>query len=161
MKILKALKSFICYGSVYFTAIASFMLILVADKPEKAPEASRFLLFLMLSFIFALGSILYRIEIINRPFAACLHAAIYNLGFLLFMVLCDMGFAKSIIGTLIFAIVYTVITVTYRLIAKALKKSGAKNKTDCTEAVVSTTKKQKKSQNNETNRQTEYKNLFS
>ncbi len=157
MKILKTIKDFIFYGSVYFTAIATVMLLLAADKTDKAPETSRFLLFLMLSFIFSLGSTLYRIDGISRSLGVCLHAAIYNLGFLLFMVLCDMGFAKSIIATLIFAIVYTVITVIIRLCARAMKKSGS------SKASVSqkSPKNQKPEEKTDKNEKTEYKNLFS
>ena len=153
MKILKAIKDFICYGSVYFTSIATVMLLLAADKTDKAPETSRFLLFLMLSFIFALGSTVYRIDGISRPLGVCLHAAIYNLGFLLFMILCDMGFSKSIIATLIFAIIYTAITVIIRLSSRAMKKSGSEK------APVS--QKSPKNQTNDKKEATEYKNLFS
>ena len=153
MKILKAIKDFICYGSVYFTSIATVMLLLAADKTDKAPETSRFLLFLMLSFIFALGSTVYRIDGISRPIGVCLHAAIYNLGFLLFMILCDMGFSKSIIATLIFAIIYTAITVIIRLSSRAMKKSGSEK------APVS--QKSPKNQTNDKKEATEYKNLFS
>lgn len=153
MKILKAIKDFICYGSVYFTSIATVMLLLAADKTDKAPETSRFLLFLMLSFIFALGSTVYRIDGISRPLGVCLHAAIYNLGFLLFMILCDMGFSKSIIATLIFAIIYTAITVIIRLSSRAMKKSGSEK------APVS--QKSPKKQTNDKKEATEYKNLFS
>ena len=157
MKILKALKDFIFYGSVYFTSIATVILLLAADKTDKAPETSKFLLFLMLSFIFALGSTLYRIDGISRPLGVCLHAAIYNLGFLLFMVLCDMGFAKSIIATLIFAIIYTAITLIIRLCARAMKKSEA------TKVAVSQKrpKAQRSEEKTDKNEKNEYKNLFS
>lgn len=153
MKILKAIKDFICYGSVYFTSIATVMLLLAADKTDKAPETSRFLLFLMLSFIFALGSTVYRIDGISRPLGVCLHAAIYNLGFLLFMILCDMGFSKSIIATLIFAIIYTAITVIIRLSSRAMKKSGS--------AKAPVSQKSPQKQTNDKKEATEYKNLFS
>jgi hypothetical protein len=153
MKILKAIKDFICYGSIYFTSIATVMLLLAADKTDKAPETSRFLLFLMLSFIFALGSTVYRIDGISRPIGVCLHAAIYNLGFLLFMILCDMGFSKSIIATLIFAIIYTAITVIIRLSSRAMKKSGS--------AKAPVSQKSPKKQTNDKKEATEYKNLFS
>lgn len=157
MKIFKALKSFVCYGSVYFTAIASFMLILGSGQTNQAPDSGKFLLILLLSFIFALGSTLYRIEEINRPLAATLHAAIYILGFLLFMVLCQMGFARSVIGTVIFAIVYTAITIPFRLISKSIKKSLTKEEKNVSVA----TKKEKAKEKNNEKEINEYKNLFS
>lgn len=160
MKFLKAVKNFICYGSVYFTAITSFMLILVSDRTDKAPDTGRFLLFLMLSFIFALGSTLYRIDGISIPLAACLHAAIYNVGFLLFLALGNMGFAGSVIGTLIFAVVYTVITVVYRLISKKLNKPRPAPKTTAVDAPLPE-KKGKKREKTNNNEKSEYKNLFS
>ena len=154
MKFLKSVKDFLCYGSIFYTAITAFILILVSGTPDKAPDTERFLLILMLSFIFGLGSAIYRIDSISRPLATCLHAAIYNLGFLLFMALCSMGFAGSVIGTVIFAVVYTIITVVYRLISKKLKKSESSEKS----VPVNNSAPVKKDKKNEKN---EYKNLFS
>ena len=160
MKFFKAVKDLICYGSVYFTAITTVMLLLALDKTNKAPDTGRFLLFLLLSFIFATGSLIYSIKSINRPLAATLHAAIYNIGFLVFMALCGMGFAKSIIGTLAFAICYTVITVTYRLIKKRVLKASEKSDTPAptskpAKEKKTSPKKEKKEENSG------YTNLFS
>ena len=152
MKILKSLKDFIFYGCTYYTAITVAMLIPVLDRPDKMPDAGRYMLFLMLSFIFALGSTLYRVDSINRPLAICLHAAIYNVGFLVFLAVSGMGFSSTIIGTLIFALCYTIITVVFRLIAKSMKKS---NLAKAEKSATKTSKFEKKPEKNE------YKNLFS
>ncbi len=157
MKFLKSVKDFFSYGSIFYTAITAFILVLVSGTPDKAPDTGRFLLILMLSFIFALGSTLYRIGSISRPLATCLHAAIYNLGFLLFMALCGMGFAGSVIGTVIFAVVYTIITVVYRLITKKIKKSENSEKT----VTVNNPAPAKIDKKNDKNEKSEYKNLFS
>ena len=157
MKILKSLKDFIFYGCTYFTAIATVMLLFSLAETNKALLPDRFLLFLMLSFIFALGSTLLRIEAIPHILAVCLHAAIYNCGFLVFLAVSGMGFSKSIIGTLIFAVVYTVITVTVRLIEKSIKRtSSAKKENHASKSKNISDKLVKKEEKNN-----EYKNLFS
>ena len=157
MKISKAVKDFFFFGSLYYTAITSALLLLAIGNANKAPDTERFFLVLMLSFIFGLAAAIYRIDGMSRPLAISLHAAIYNLGFLLFMALCGMGFEKSIIGTLVFAVVYTVVTVVYRLVTKVMKKSSSAAKTGSAVAAT-TSKKEKKSDKQE---KTEYKNLFS
>ena len=157
MKFFKAVKDLVCYGSVYFTAITTVMLLLALDNTGKAPDTGRFLLFLLLSFIFATGSLIYSIKAINRPLAATLHAAIYNIGFLIFMIACGMDFVKSIIGTLAFAICYTVITVTYRLIKGRVTKASEKSAS--AEVSQKPTKEKKTAPKKEENGG--YTNLFS
>ena len=156
MKFLKSLKDFIFYGCTYFTAIATVMLLLSLGKTDIVPDAGRFLLFLMLSFIFSLGSTLIRIEAIPHALAICLHAVIYNCGFLLFMVASGMGFSKSIIGTLVFAIAYVIVIIPLRLITKALKKSDSIKRQNREDKKKTMTDKLAKKEETK-----EYKNLFS
>jgi hypothetical protein len=69
----------------------------------------------------ALGSALKKQASLSAPVAQLLHAACYVVGFMIFLVLCNMKFVSVIIATAIFAICYTVVV----LIANAGKRKSA------------------------------------
>lgn len=126
MEIKKFLKNLLFFGSVYYTAITSVLIMIASLLPgDSAPliETKRFLLILLFSFIMGLGSAILRANVMNRTAASAVHAACYILGFLLFVALSSMDFAVSVIFTLVFAIIYVVVT----LIARKLLKIGVSN----------------------------------
>lgn len=133
MNIKKFLKNILFFGSVYYTAIATALILIATWLPGDSAtliETNRFLLILLFSFIMGLGSAILRADIMNRTAASLTHAACYIIGFLLFVALGGAGFSSSVIFTLVFSIVYAVITV----IARHLLKIG-------TPASPATTKK--------------------
>ena len=147
MEFKKFIKNFIFFGSLNNTIIsAGFLLVALAVTPvsENAQvcsacglpqdaiflEAGRFLAILLFSFIMSLGTAIFRINGIAKTAAHISHAACFIVGFLVFLLLCDMGFAKSCIGTAVFAIFYTIERVIQMLIAKQIGKNGNKSNAD-------------------------------
>lgn len=123
MDIKKFLKNILFFGSVYYTAIATALILIATWLPGDSAtliETNRFLLILLFSFIMGLGSAILRAGVMNRTAASLMHAACYIIGFLLFVALGGAGFSSSVIFTLVFSIVYAVITV----IARHLLKIG-------------------------------------
>ena len=123
MEIKKFLRNILFFGSVYYTAISTVLILIATLLPGDSAaliETDRFLLILLFSFIMALGSAILRAGIMNRTSASLTHAACYILGFLLFIALVSANFTTTVIFTLVFAIIYTVIT----LIARRLLKIG-------------------------------------
>ena len=157
MEFKKFVKNFIFFGSLNNTVISAiFLLIALAVTPvsENAQvcsacglsqdalflEAGRFLAILLFSFIMSLGTAIFRINGISKTAAHLSHAACFVFGFLIFLLVCDMGFAKSVIGTAIFAIFYTIERIIQMLIIKHIGKSSV------TPNVSSKQKIQKKSE---------------
>ena len=131
MDIKKFLKNILFFGSVYYTSIATVLILIVTCLPgDNATliETDRFLLILLFSFMMGLGSAILRAEIMSRTAASLTHAACYIIGFLLFVALSGAGFSSSVIFTLVFSIVYVVITIIARCALKA------KSSTACTSA---------------------------
>jgi hypothetical protein len=127
MNMKKALTNFICFGSVFYTAITAVILIIATSLAEEEAvrlvEIPQFLKILLFSFILSLGSTLIRIDAIPRVAAVCAHAGCYNIGWLTFMALCGASFTMIAISTLAFAIIYTIVTI---LIRKVGKKAAAR-----------------------------------
>ena len=185
MSYLKPLKTFWLTGTSYFTVISATMYAISLSNPDKAINAESFLLILMLSFIMALGTAVFRTDGINRILAACLHGVIYIGGFAFF--LWTAGDALELwqqnemiesiaIGTLIFALVYAVCTLVVRLSEK-LFKSMLSDDTPAAPVKVKATSlksqkptqssdkpietKEKKQKKSKKQPKEEYKNLFS
>lgn len=185
MSYLKPLKTFWLTGTSYFTVISATMYAFSLSEPDKAINAESFLLILMLSFIMALGTAVYRTDSINRILAACLHGVIYIGGFAFFI--WTAGDALELwqqnemiesiaIGTFIFALVYAVCTLAVRLTEKLIK-SMLKSDTTVAPVKVKATSlksekadqrvekpaeaKEKKQKKSKKQPKEEYKNLFS
>lgn len=122
MKIKKAIINFFCFGSLFYTAITSVLLVVALSLAEenavKLIEIPQFLKILLFSFILSLGSTLIRIEAIPRVAAVCAHAGCYIAGWLVFITLCGATFATTTISTLVFAILYTIVTVIIKVCSK-------------------------------------------
>lgn len=174
MSSIKPLKIFWIVGSSYFTVISSLMYAVSLVNPDQVINANRFLLILLFSFIMGLGTALYWGCGFNKILAFCLHAGVYNLGFALFLWLSGQEFASVVVGTLIFAAIYTVSTVVVRLLYKTFrtKKNEAADDTPPTLKRQNSPSKDKKSEakssteKSETKKapktaKEEYKNLFS
>ncbi len=170
MQISKILKNLWFFTASFFTAISTVicLAILVMSESEVISagllDPSSLLLILLLSFLMAVGSTLYRLDGINKALAVCLHAVIYNSGFFAFLWLNidykdgdNSRLATAVIGTLILAVVYVVTMISIRMITKAVsspKKKVPNAKSKPSEA-QSTSKKAKKEEKEP------YKNLFS
>ncbi len=153
MEIKKFLKDLLFFGSVYYTAITSVLIMIASLLPgDSAPliETKRFLLILLFSFIMGLGSAILRANVMNRTAASAVHAACYILGFLLFVALGNANFPTTVIFTLVFAIIYVVVT----LIARKLLKIGVSNEKNASKNTANTkpiSKKNKKEKSTYTN----------
>lgn len=142
MNIKKFLKNILFFGSVYYTAIATALILIATWLPGDSAtliETNRFLLILLFSFIMGLGSAILRAEIMSRAAATLTHAACYIVGFLLFVALGGAGFSSSVLFTLVFSIVYAVIT----LIARCLLKIGIPTSPDTTKKPTKESKPKK------------------
>ena len=141
-EIKKAFKNFFLYGSLYNTIIATaFILIGLAGTSGNAVEAlcptcgidmnalhivaEKFLTFLLLAFFFSAGTVISRISGIPKVASVFTHAGCYIIGFLIFMAVYGYGFTKSVIATVIFAVIYVIERVLQHIIVKALKKATA------------------------------------
>lgn len=183
MSFLKPFKTFWLVGASYFTVLISlFALIFAASGMDSTAETATFfdpahvLLILMLSFIMALGSAVYRIEELNRTLAAVLHAIIYIAGFVFFLLAGGYDLTGTAVGTLLLTVFYVAATVTVRLVehffkkrkkpvsavdaamsqnAKKAKKTAPKADPQATDTTKKPQKESKKKQKEE------YKNLFS
>lgn len=150
MEIKKFFKNLLFFGSVYYTAITTVLILiatLLSGDSAGLIETKRFLLILLFSFIMALGSAILRAGIMNRTAASLTHAACYILGFLLFVALGGANFAMSVIFTLVFAVIYIAVT----LIARLLLKIGTNNPKKPLTEKSQNTKKSKKEKSTYTN----------
>lgn len=140
MKIKKLLMDLLFFGSIYYTVITAALILiatLLMNNSEALIETKRFLLILLFSFIMGIGSAILRAGIMNRTAASLTHAACYVLGFLIFVSLVSADFTTSVIFTLVFAVIYIVITLIARCLLKigvtdekTASKSAAPNKTN-------------------------------
>ena len=150
MEIKKLLKNLLFFGSVYYTAITTVLILIATLLPDGSAaliETKRFLLILLFSFIMALGSAILRAGIMNRTAASLTHAACYILGFLLFVALGGEGFSTVVIFTLVFAIFYVAVT----LIARCLLKIGTDAPKKPSTQKSESSKKNKKAKSTYTN----------
>ena len=174
MSFLKPIKTFWIVGASYFTAITVTLCVIYSAVTDIARyfDPSHILLILMLSFIMALGSAVYRVDELNRTAAICLHAVIYVLGFVAFFWASGFDFTGIVVGTLILTVVYAAATVTVRLIERAFKKKtkpqsavSAAMKKSASKTATKAKPEQKdeaeKSKKKSKKNKEEYKNLFS
>lgn len=183
MSFLKPFKTFWLVGTSYFTVITSlFALIFAASGMDGSADAAKFfdpahvLLILMLSFIMALGSAIYRIDEINRPLATALHAIVYIAGFVFFFWAGGYDITRIAVGTLILSVVYVGATVIVRMVEHFFKKhkkpvsasdaamsqnsNKAKKEHKASSSEISDTPKKSKKESKKKQKE-EYKNLFS
>ena len=90
-------------------------------------DANRLFAVLVFSFIMSLGTAIFRIDGISKLLAHLSHAACFIAGFLAFLMLCKMDFAKACIGTALFAIGYVIERVIQMFIEKLIRKSNEKS----------------------------------
>ena len=174
MKFLKFLKNLWLGAASSFTAIATLLCLFILILSMSDPNSSLSLLdpiamlrILLLSLFMGAGSALIRLDGMDKNLGICLHAALYNVGFFIFMWLSvnytdgnNSRLATATIGTIIFAVIYTATMVAINLIPKAIKakqkKSASKNST------VSTAKEAEKAkQKPKKSEKTPYTNQFS
>jgi hypothetical protein len=110
MDIKRTLKGFFSLGAIYYTVISVFIMLvgmaLSDGGAAKLLVPQQFLYLLLYCYIMALGSALKKQASLSAPVAQLLHAACYVVGFMIFLVLCNMKFVSVIIATAIFAICY-------------------------------------------------------
>ena len=132
-------KFFVSRGAIIYTAISTALIVIALftaeDSSVKILMPKRFLFLLLFSFALALGSTIMKLESLSETARRLLHAASFIGGFALFLVLCEVKFAPLMIATLIFAIVYVVLT-----LITAHKKTAA-----VSEKPISDAKQPKKS----------------
>jgi hypothetical protein len=125
MDIKKTLKGFFSLGAIYYTVISVFIILvgmaLSDGGAAKLLVPQQFLYLLLFCYVMALGSTLKKQASLSATVAQLLHAACYILGFMLFLILCNMKFVPVIIATAVFAIFYIVAV----LISNAVKKKSA------------------------------------
>jgi hypothetical protein len=127
MDIKKLFKDILFFGSLYYTAITTVLIViasLLSESEATLIDTKRFLLTLLFSFIMGIGSAVLRADAINHAAARATHAACYILGFLLFIALGGANFSASVIGTLVFAIVYIAVTLIIKLFSISGKSKG-------------------------------------
>lgn len=146
------LKNAIIYGSIYFTFI-SLAILIIASMVENGSEINpciscgfplnslpllprQCLSLFLFSMLMGVGSSLYRCECINLIVRVWLHAICYILGFFIFFILCcgylqqEQVLTYTAIATILFSIVYTIITVISRAAARSFKKAQNVPKTE-------------------------------
>ena len=132
------------FGALYNTLISAFFIFsalamspsaenvqycVTCGLPQNGTflDASRLFAILIFAFIMSLGTAIFYVNGIPKLLAHLAHAACFIVGFLVFMLLCQMGFAKACIGTAVFAIGYVIVRAVQMLIRKLARKSGGKS----------------------------------
>ena len=122
------IKHFISRGAVIYTAGSILiMLISLAMSDTSASQIlnpALFLYYAIFSYILSLGSTLYVSGYFPSYIAGTIHAACFNVGFFVFVLLCGVEFAFAVIFTLVFAVIYTICRVIGTLICKKNQSSG-------------------------------------
>lgn len=143
MEIKKFLKNFIFFGALNNTVISAFFIITALSMtpsaenvqycgtcglPQNATflDANRLFAVLVFSFIMSLGTAIFRINGIPKLLAHLSHSACFIVGFLVFLILCQMNFAKACIGTALFTIGYVIVRVIQMLVEKLIRKTNVK-----------------------------------
>ncbi len=126
MKTKDLIKYFFCCGALIYT-IGSVLILFISLGASESASATilapkPFLFFLGFAYLIALGNTLYRINTIAKPLRRLLHALCYVIGFFIFVLLCGVDFAFSVIFTAVFAVIYGIVTVTAAVIHKQIGK---------------------------------------
>lgn len=131
MELKKLFKKLFNSACIIFTVVtASYMLVLqimnIADS-EVAIEAGRVLLFFVFSLLLAIANTLLSIEKIHSALRYILHYVITTFGFwTCFCIPNDMTSSQTLVGIVIFSIVYAIIMIIIGIFARRLKKAQAK-----------------------------------
>ena len=143
MDIKRILKGFVSLGAIYYTIISIFIMLIGLALSDggaaKLLVPQQFLYLLLFCYVMALGSTLKKQASLSATVAQLLHAACYILGFMLFLILCNMKFVPVIIATAVFAIFYTVVA----LITNATRKKSAPTPAKQKPQTKTVTKKEK------------------
>jgi hypothetical protein len=122
-----AIKNFLFFGSLYYTAITAVILFIAITLSHtdtvKVVEANNFFKIMLFSFTMALGSAIFRIDTLPRVWARTIHAACYIIGFLIFVALCGANFALSAISTAVFGLLYVITALIVGSVKRKLPKS--------------------------------------
>ncbi len=155
------LKKFISHGAVIYTCGSLFIItvsLLLSDSAASQILAPKpFLCFALFSYLISLGSTLYVSGAFSAPIARLIHAICYNIGFLVFLLLCGMKFVTALIFTAVFALIYTVIILIYSFTHKGNSRSLKTPAAPQKNAVPDTSNKKKSSKSSSET----YKNRFS
>lgn len=133
MELKKLFKKLFNSACIIFTVVtASYMLVLqimnIADS-EVAIEAGRVLLFFVFSLLLAIANTLLSVEKIHSALRYILHYVITTFGFwTCFCIPNDMTSSQTLVGIVIFSIVYAIIMIIIGIFARRLKKAQAKEK---------------------------------
>ena len=131
MELKKLFKKLFNSACIIFTVVtASYMLVLqimnIADS-EVAIEAGRVLLFFVFSLLLAIANTLLSVEKIHSALRYILHYVITTFGFwTCFCIPNDMTSSQTLVGIVIFSIVYAIIMIIIGIFARRLKKAQAK-----------------------------------
>lgn len=131
MELKKLFKKLFNSACIIFTVVtASYMLVLqimnIADS-EVAIEAGRVLLFFVFSLLLAIANTLLSVEKIHSALRYILHYVITTFGFwTCFCIPNDMTSSQTLVGIVIFSIVYAIIMIIIDIFARRLKKAQAK-----------------------------------
>ena len=126
----KAIKDFIFFCSAIYTLVSMGIIFVLSALPgeNNGIEMSRFVYILLFSATVSIGCTVWRIETVNRTFAAITHAVCFIGGLAVFLALCDMGFSATVILTAVFAVIYTISTVISRGLIKKNRKATPNTK---------------------------------
>ncbi len=120
-------KKFISHGAVIYTCGSLFIIsvsMLLSDSAAAQILAPKpFLCFALFSYLISLGSTLYVSGAFSASVARMIHAVCYNVGFLVFLLICGMKFVTAFIFTAVFAVIYTLIIVIYAFTHKGNLRS--------------------------------------
>ena len=131
MELKKLFKKLFNSACIIFTVVtASYMFVLqimnIADS-EVAIEAGRVLLFFVFSLLLAIANTLLSVEKIHSALRYILHYVITTFGFwTCFCIPNDMTSSQTLVGIVIFSIVYAIIMIIIGIFARRLKKAQAK-----------------------------------
>ena len=122
------IKHFISRGAVIYTAGSILiMLISLAMSDTSASQIlnpALFLYYALFSYILSLGSTLFVSGYLPSYVAGIIHAVCFNLGFLIFVLLCNVEFSFAVVFTLIFSVIYVICRVIATLIRRKSQSKG-------------------------------------
>lgn len=135
MDVKKLIKKILNSSCIFFTVItALYMLIMQiinASEESACIEAERVLLFFIFSLLLSIANALFAIKAIHSALKYLLHYLISAFGFwTCFCIPTDMNASRTLVGMVLFTVVYAIIMAVTRIFTYRLNKAKNKEKNE-------------------------------